>query len=131
MVCFVLRPGPPPSGLKPPLINYTSTTTAATTPLDFVDNESPLSENVMYDEALTNEAENSDPAEDNQTSAVITTGNVSGVVITTTLIYDNGGTVNLYGKSSGSDRGKHRNTWTAVNYTAKTNYSKVCVSNIH
>lgn len=133
MVCFVLRPGPPPTGLKPPLINYTSTsTTVATTPFDFMDNESMLPD--MYDEmmigggglteldavqATTEMATGSDNA--------TTINNGSG--IGTPLIYEDGrggrggGTVSLHGKSSGSDRGKHRSTWNPANHTFKTNYT--------
>ncbi|XP_026810195.1 transient receptor potential cation channel subfamily V member 5 [Rhopalosiphum maidis] len=137
MVCFVLRPGPPPTGLKPPLINYTSTsTTVATTPLDFMDNESMLPDNVIYDEmmiaggvpieldtVITTEIMTTNTATDTAT-------NDSG--IETPLIYEDGGgggggrsdgTVSLHGKSSGSDRGKHRSTWNPANHTFKTNYT--------
>lgn len=134
MVCFVLRPGPPPTGLKPPLINYTSTsTTMATTPLDFMDNESLLSDNVVYDEMMIAgggpiELEPLQPAVTEEMMAIPTedpyeTNGTGGVI--TSLIYEDGGagTVNLHGKSSGSDRGKHRNTWNQANRTVRTNYT--------
>jgi len=43
-----------------------------------------------------------------------------------------GGTVNLYGKSSGSDRGKHKTTWNQANHTAKTSptLNKVGLANV-
>lgn len=133
MVCFVLRPGPPPTGLKPPTINYTSTsTTVATTPMDFVDNESLLSDGVVYDEMMMAAGPVTDldqllpataePAENATDDPYNGTG--AG---TPPLIYDGGGgdTVNLHGKSSSSDRGKHRNTWNPANHTFKPNYNKV------
>lgn len=142
MVCFVLRPGPPPTGLKPPLINYTSTsTTVATTPLDFMDNESLLSDNVMYDEMMIGggvpiELETAITTEITTPYTVTTTATTSftainGSGILTALIYEDGGggrgggsgTVNLHGKSSGSDRNKHRTTWNPANHTFKTNYT--------
>ncbi|CAH1708146.1 unnamed protein product [Aphis gossypii] len=139
MVCFVLRPGPPPTGLKPPLINYTSTsTTVATTPLDFMDNESLLPDNVMYDEMMIGggvpiELETAITTEITTPYTVPATATASfaainGSGILTALIYEDGrgggsGTVNLHGKSSGSDRNKHRTTWNPVNHTFKTNYT--------
>jgi hypothetical protein len=132
MVCFVLRPGPPPTGLKPPLINYTSTsTTVATTPLDFMDNESLLPDNVVYDEMMVAgggpvELEPLQPAVTEEMMVMPTEDpyNGTGGAITP-LIYEdgNGGTVNLHGKSSSSDRGKHRNTWNQANRTVRTNYT--------
>ncbi|XP_025425861.1 transient receptor potential cation channel subfamily V member 5 isoform X2 [Sipha flava] len=132
MVCFVLRPGPPPTGLKPPLINYTSTsTTVATTPLDFMDNESLLPDNVVYDEMMIAgggpvELEPLQPAVTEEMMVMPTEDpyNGTGGAITP-LIYEdgNGGTVNLHGKSSSSDRGKHRNTWNQANRTVRTNYT--------
>lgn len=143
MVCFVLRPGPPPTGLKPPLINYTSTsTTVATTPLDFADNDPLLSDNAMYDEmmaagggpteielpsAVTAEVPTSTetvtvPTYDGNSTTLIYDGGVNS----TTLIYDDGGggmVVKLHGKSSGSDRSRHRNTWSQANRTTNTNYT--------
>lgn len=140
MVCFVLRPGPPPTGLKPPLINYTSTsTTAATTPLDFMDGESMMPDGVMYDEMTVGGGAAPGPADtdplpvttemtasttaENSTAPYSNGSQVDG----TTLIYDSGGggggvVVRLYGKSSGSDRNKHRQ-WTQANHTAKTNFT--------
>lgn len=142
MVCFVLRPGPPPTGLKPPLINYTSTsTTVATTPLDFLDNESPLPDSVMYDEMMAQPEPDPPPVVVVVAAAMVTTEETSpsddatvpydGVTGNGTppLIYDDGGaataagTVQLHGKGSGSDRGKHRNTWQPANRTFKTNYT--------
>lgn len=136
MVCFVLRPGPPPTGLKPPLINYTSTTTTvATTPLDFMDNESMLPDNVMYDEMIMmggggladldpvpTVSEIVETPSKNKTN----TNNGTGKPLTyegSGANGDSGGTVNLYGKNSGSDRGRHKTTWTQSNRTIKTNYT--------
>jgi len=56
---------------------------------------------------------------------------INGSGILTALIYEGGGggkgggsgTVNLHGKSSGSDRNKHRSTWNPANHTFKTNYT--------
>lgn len=133
MVCFVLRPGPPPTGLKPPLINYTSTsTTVATTPFDFMDNDSMLPDNAMYDEMMNG---GGDPAEletVHATTEMATTndsGTANNTVVGNPLIYEDGanagggGIVNLHGKSSSSDRGKHRSTWNQANRTFKTNYT--------
>lgn len=133
MVCFVLRPGPPPTGLKPPLINYTSTsTTVATTPFDFMDNESMLPDNVIYDEMMIGGGGPTEFETVVTTEMVMVKENATannGSEIRTPLIYDDGGigggsgTVSLHGKSSGSDRGKHRNTWVPANHTFKTNYT--------
>lgn len=136
MVCFVLRPGPPPTGLKPPLINYTSTTTTvATTPLDFMDNESMLPDNVMYDEMIMmggGGLADLDPAPtvseivETPSKNRTNTNNGTGTLLTyegSGVNDDSGDTVNLYGKNSGSDRGRHKTTWTQPNRTIKTNYT--------
>lgn len=128
MVCFVLRPGPPPTGLKPPLINYTSTsTTVATTPLDFMDNESLLPDNVVYDEMVIGGGGPTelDVAVTAEMMAVPTEDPYNGTAAATPPIYydDGGGTVHLHGKSSGSDRGKHRTTWNQANRTVRTNHT--------
>ncbi|VVC37752.1 Ankyrin repeat,Ankyrin repeat-containing domain,Ion transport domain [Cinara cedri] len=139
MVCFVLRPGPPPTGLKPPTINYTSTsTTVATTPMDFMDNDSMLPDSVMYDEmmmmgALT-ELDLQPPLQvttDMMTAAAAENDtdptNGTGGVDTPSLVRGDGGSGsenrNPKAKSSSSDRGKHRNTWNQANRTARTNYT--------
>lgn len=136
MVCFVLRPGPPPTGLKPPLINYTSTTTTvATTPLDFMDNESLLPDNVMYDEMImmggggladfnpvTTVPEIVEMPSKNNTNI----NNGTGTSLTyegSSASVNSGGTSNLYGKNSGSDRNRHKTTWAQLNRTVKTNYT--------
>lgn len=122
MVCFVLRPGPPPTGLKPPTINYTSTTTTvATAPIDIVDNESVLPDNAMYDEMMMTNTEfdlqtppplesTAAAADDTMTAAPAENDTAGG-----------GGPVKLHGKTS--DRGKHRNTWNQANRTVTTNYT--------
>lgn len=146
MVCFVLRPGPPPTGLKPPLINYTSTsTTVATTPMDFMDNESMSPDNIMYDETMTVEGGDSgvaelDPVVPPGAAETPLAGNDTATPLngtSTPLVYNSsidgaGGTVSLYGKSSGSDRGKHKTTWNQANRTAKTSptFNKVGLSSV-
>jgi len=104
----------------------------ATTPFDFMDNESMLPDNVMYDEMMIGgggptESETVVTTEMAMINDTATTNNGSG--IRTPLIYEDGagggggGTVSLHGKSSGSDRGKHRSTWNPANHTFKTNYT--------
>jgi hypothetical protein len=107
----------------------------ATTPLDFMDNESMLPDNVIYDEMMI---AGGVPIELDTviTTEIMTTNTATDTAINdssieTPLIYEDGGggggrgdgTVSLHGKSSGSDRGKHRSTWNPANHTFKTNYT--------
>lgn len=98
--------------------------------MDFMDNESMLSDGVVYDEMMIGSMTDLDPqlpvTAETAESATDDPYNDTGV--SPPLIYDGGGggdTVNLHGKSSSSDRGKHRNTWNPANHTFKTNFNKV------
>jgi len=70
------------------------------------------------------------PPVSNETAAPLNT-------TSTPLVYGGsgdgaGGTVNLFGKSSGSDREKHKTTWNQANHTAKksSTFNKVGFSSI-
>ncbi|XP_050427082.1 uncharacterized protein LOC126837283 isoform X2 [Adelges cooleyi] len=126
MVCFVLRPGPPPSGLKPPLNNYTSSTTTATTPMDFMDNET-IPENVIYDEIVdvTDLSSLTTVFNTETTTAMMSLDNTTEAKdLNDTLVFSGksrpADTVSLFGKGSSSDRGKHRN-WDTANRNGTNN----------
>ncbi|XP_050521894.1 transient receptor potential cation channel subfamily V member 5 isoform X2 [Daktulosphaira vitifoliae] len=123
MLCFVLRPGPPPSGLKPPVSNYTSTTTMATTPMEFLDNES-LPENIAYDEMI----EITELEIPETTMAVLITDNPTlfNYLNDTSDISDKQSNMkNLHGKSSNSDKSKHKNWDTNDKNSSMNNNKKV------
>lgn len=91
--------------------------------MDFMDNES-LSDGVVYDETMIGaDAGGGGGGSTESDSSAVATESVA-IAENASLIYDTGnGRVNLYGKSSGSDRNKHRNTWNPANRTVNTNYT--------
>lgn len=113
-----------------------------------MDNESMMPDGMMYDEMMIaaggpggspqmTDLEPGQPLSGVTEQAATVPyggGNDTGDLGSTTvpLIYeDGGGTVNLHGKSSSSDRGKHRGTWSPANRTVRNNstfnYNKVGV----